>query len=794
MFENIIAEILNRLLGSYVSPTSFQADRVSTSVYKGYVLFSRLELRSDALDRLLLPITLKKGLIVKTEISIPWTQLGSRPVEISLDGVYLLISSKADWTVEELDRRAQAAKFSKLAQAELIKRSREAVLGLGKLVDGSASDTTFASRLISRVTDNIEIRLKNIHIRFEEPDSFCFGITLDSLSIQTTDNDWIPRFKENSESETFKLCKLERFSIYGDFPSKLPISLQLFSGSDDYFINFFSSSIPQAKQKQLIHRYILKPLDGELRITVSRESPLTKFYFSCSAVDMRVENFQLVNLSKINTLFVSSSSVSSVIKYGINRPKLSPMQDPRSWWNFAISCVLKDIKLKRYKWSRSYFSKRRRDRLEYTLLWKRYLVGGLNDETNRRYVPLSAQDKARMEWLEKCLEFSDIMLFRSYAENELRLERAHQELWELGFAKGSANASGNPASSSSAAVASSWISWALGASNSNLGLKESLSQQDVERFLAVLRHNPATSVFETKDPTIPESVTSMTWTVFISKGCILLPPLRMTFIGLELGFTSRINSSFLLNIALQSFIVYDGFQRIIAPRENLLPKRKRTRSATADELDLAASSISTSRALLPLDLARPTLTRQTSKKNKSFQIFELSIDTNRRFDIERSITLKVKPLDIIFLPSSLERIKNVLKSLRSSTILLETRTPHSLRRLATEIAVEFRELLITFSRNSYSQAISLEFGKIILEDKTLRTRTHISNASIDPIDDDRYFDEYEVHFTKLCSHLTSNGKRECLMDRFDVRGSILRNLEHNTPRNKFKMVGSTIEI
>ena len=112
-------------------------------------MFSRLELRSDALDRLLLPITLKKGLIVKTEISIPWTQLGSRPVEISLDGVYLLISSKADWTVEELDRRAQAAKFSKLAQAELIKRSREAVLGLGKLVDGSASDTTFARSITS---------------------------------------------------------------------------------------------------------------------------------------------------------------------------------------------------------------------------------------------------------------------------------------------------------------------------------------------------------------------------------------------------------------------------------------------------------------------------------------------------------------------------------------------------------------------------------------------------------------------------------------------------------------------
>ena len=55
-------------------------------------------------------------------------------------------------------------------------------------------ESSFMEKITKRIIDNIQINIKNIHIRFEDIKDFSFGITLDELQIFTTNKDWKKEF------------------------------------------------------------------------------------------------------------------------------------------------------------------------------------------------------------------------------------------------------------------------------------------------------------------------------------------------------------------------------------------------------------------------------------------------------------------------------------------------------------------------------------------------------------------------------------------------------------------------
>jgi vacuolar protein sorting-associated protein 13A/C len=59
-------------------------------------------------------------------------------------------------------------------------------------------EDTFTEKLITQIIKNVQIRIKCIHIRYEDavtkPNSpFGCGIILKSLHVETTDTDWVPK-------------------------------------------------------------------------------------------------------------------------------------------------------------------------------------------------------------------------------------------------------------------------------------------------------------------------------------------------------------------------------------------------------------------------------------------------------------------------------------------------------------------------------------------------------------------------------------------------------------------------
>ena len=88
-------------------------------------------------------------------------------------------------SVEELNERQYQQKMRKLANSELAK----------PLTD--AKNETFAEQLMTKVLNNLQFSVTNIHVRYEDnvsaPQRFAAGITLSELSAISTDENWIPQ-------------------------------------------------------------------------------------------------------------------------------------------------------------------------------------------------------------------------------------------------------------------------------------------------------------------------------------------------------------------------------------------------------------------------------------------------------------------------------------------------------------------------------------------------------------------------------------------------------------------------
>jgi vacuolar protein sorting-associated protein 13A/C len=61
--------------------------------------------------------------------------------------------------VENIERNEQKGKQKKLAEAELLKQAKS---------DTPSDSDTFASRLVTKIIDNVQVEISDVHIRYED--------------------------------------------------------------------------------------------------------------------------------------------------------------------------------------------------------------------------------------------------------------------------------------------------------------------------------------------------------------------------------------------------------------------------------------------------------------------------------------------------------------------------------------------------------------------------------------------------------------------------------------------------
>jgi vacuolar protein sorting-associated protein 13A/C len=143
-------------------------------------------------------------------IDLPWQALGSQPARVHITDVYLLARARPQGKVdpEEDDKREQAAKQDRLRSAEAVDQAATQLD-----LDTNNAKPGRAAAIISKVIDNLQIHVSNIHVRYEDGLStpehpLAAGFTLDEFRAVSTDSNWIEAFISSSAEGVHKVSRL----------------------------------------------------------------------------------------------------------------------------------------------------------------------------------------------------------------------------------------------------------------------------------------------------------------------------------------------------------------------------------------------------------------------------------------------------------------------------------------------------------------------------------------------------------------------------------------------------------
>jgi vacuolar protein sorting-associated protein 13A/C len=114
-------------------------------------------------------------------------------------------------TDEERNRRSQQLKKDKLANAELLSDPTKNAPPSTVDSQEEAKNDTFINQLTTKIIDNLQFSMKNIHIRYEDEGAdqlqpFAAGVTLGELSAISTNSQWVPTFISEATNTIHKVC------------------------------------------------------------------------------------------------------------------------------------------------------------------------------------------------------------------------------------------------------------------------------------------------------------------------------------------------------------------------------------------------------------------------------------------------------------------------------------------------------------------------------------------------------------------------------------------------------------
>lgn len=423
MLEGLVAGLLNRFLGMYVK--NFDPTQLKVGIWSGDVKLRNLELRKEALDQLKLPINVMEGHLGELTLVIPWSNLRGAPVKVFIEDVFLLASPKeeAAYDEEEEERRKQRLKMEKLDSAELLKeRSQE-----GLSPEEEKKSQSFTESLVTKIVDNLQVTVKNIHVRYEDSISapghpFALGITLAEFSAVSTDEGWKPTFIQNSTKSTHKLATLGALAIYWNTDTTLlgpgrEVGDEEHDMPHDNMIKTFKEMIGNGDSSPAAdHQYILKPVSGQAKIELDKTGDIHVPKFKSTLLfdeigvvlddDQYRDGLMMVDLFHY---FIRHQEYKKLQPKGV-----TPKEDPRAWLKFAGNAVLSKIHERNRRWSWDYFRERRDDRCRYIELFKK-------KKANQQ---LSAQETEDLTRLDLKLGYEDLRFWRSLARNQLRKENA----------------------------------------------------------------------------------------------------------------------------------------------------------------------------------------------------------------------------------------------------------------------------------------------------------------------------------------------------------------------------------
>ena len=419
MLEGLVANLLNRFLGMYVK--NFDAKQLNVGIWNGDVKLRNLELRREALDQLKLPVNVVEGHLGQLTMTIPWTNLRGKPVRVNIEDVFLLAAPKedAEYNEEEEVERANAVKLEKLENAELLKAKNTE----GQSQEEQQKNQSFTESVTTAIVDNLQVSIKNIHIRYEDSIAapghpFALGLTLQEFSAVSTDGNWRPSYVQSTSGTTNKLAVLNALAFYWNTDATLfgtgngqEVGAEAQGDDHGAMIEKFRKHTDEGEK----HQYMLKPVTGRAAVELDKtgkiDKPKIKARLLFNELGFVLDDDQYRDALMMVDLFHYFIRHQEYKKL---QPKSTPKEDPKAWLRFAFQAVYTKIQERNRRCSWDYIKERRDDRVRYIELFKK-------KKKEEKMTPAETEELTK---LEKKLSYEDLRFWRSLARNELRKENA----------------------------------------------------------------------------------------------------------------------------------------------------------------------------------------------------------------------------------------------------------------------------------------------------------------------------------------------------------------------------------
>ncbi|XP_074493929.1 intermembrane lipid transfer protein VPS13A isoform X2 [Sebastes fasciatus] len=407
VFESLVVDVLNRFLGDYV--VNLDSSQLKLGIWGGDAVLRNLEIKENALSQLDIPFKVRAGHIGRLELKIPWKNLYTQSVEATLDGVYLLIVPTASikYDAEKEEKQLQEARQRELQRIEDTKL---------KAAEQESPDVekqdTFVEKLVTQVIKNLQVKISNIHVRYEDDVTnpncpLSFGVSLKNLSLQTSDENWNPRLLDENSRLFFKLVQLDNLFAYWN------VNSLLFSNhSADEALQCLQSSMDTNNTLSISHDFIFRPISAGAKL---RMNPRSDVDFSFPKVDLMVNLSEVaIELNRpqyisILELLGSVDMMSRNLPYRKYRPAVHVNKNTHIWWRYVITGILEvDVKPRLHMWSWQHIRSHRQMVKRYRELYKAKITSKKPSEELLK----------ELQEPEKTLDIFNITLARQQAEVE----------------------------------------------------------------------------------------------------------------------------------------------------------------------------------------------------------------------------------------------------------------------------------------------------------------------------------------------------------------------------------------
>ncbi|XP_051657265.1 intermembrane lipid transfer protein VPS13A isoform X1 [Manacus candei] len=525
VFESLVVDVLNRFLGDYV--VNLDSSQLKLGIWGGAVALNNLEIKENALSQMDVPFKVKVGHIGKLNLQIPWQNLYTQPVEAVLDGVYLLIVPTASI---KYDAEKEARQFLEARQRELqrIEEAKQKIANQDKVKE--ETQDTFVEKLVTQVIKNLQLKISNIHIRYEDDitnrnNPLSFGISLQNLSLQTSDKNWNPCLHDETAKLFYKLVRLDNLFAYWNVQSEM------------FYHGGFDESLVNLKQGVSSHSvipegydFVFRPISARAKLLMNPRSDVDfsspKMDLDVNLQDITVE-FNKPQYFSVMELLESIDMMTRNLPYRKYRPDVPLHNNAKTWWQYVIYGILEvNVQPKLQMWSWEHIRHHRKQVKNYKEMYKTKITSRKPDEEILKL----------LEELEKALDIFNITLARQQAEVEAT--KAGLKIYRPGVKQADENSGG-------------WFSWIWNWSGEKKdekkqeikgsSLEELMTQEEKAKLYAAIGYSE-TAV----DPTLPKSYEAMKFSVKLLSMSISIRENRQTpelvefaLTGLSTVFTQR---------------------------------------------------------------------------------------------------------------------------------------------------------------------------------------------------------------------------------------------------------------